>query len=109
VDTSSLFIRNAIGDPGDKPKGNETSWPNSVSQELQYYQRAIIKSQPIFVFCFGAFAYEFARRTLGEIPHHSHSYWGAKRLGEDFRKRVVGFRLGQTNIIAVAACIHCPW
>ena len=99
VDTSNLFIRNAIGEPDNKPKGNETSWPDPVLQELQYYQTAIIESRPIFVFCFGAFAYEFARRAIGEASHHSHGYWGAKRLGEDFRKRVAGFHPGQTNII----------
>ena len=99
VDTSNLFIRNAIGDPGDKPMGNETNWTDPVLQDLQYYQRAITESKPIIVFCFGAFSYEFAQRALGENPHHSHSYWGAKRLGEDFRKRVAGFHPGETNIL----------
>jgi hypothetical protein len=99
VDTSCLFVRNAIGDPGDKPEGNEPEWSRPVQEDLQSYKMMLVESKPKFVFCFGAFAYEFARRALGETPIQSHNYWGAERLGVDFCQRIASFNSEQTNIL----------
>jgi hypothetical protein len=98
VDTSNLFVRNAIGDPGNKPKGNEPEWSKQVQGDIQSYKTVLTESQPIFIFSFGAFAYEFARRALGEWPNYSHDYWGAERLGDDFRQRISSFLPERTNI-----------
>jgi hypothetical protein len=98
VDTSNLYIRNAIGDPVDKQQGTMILWSDPVCQELGSFYTTIKESHPIFVFCFGAFAYEFARRSIGEEIYHPHAFWGAKRLGDDFRKRVEGFHPSKTNI-----------
>jgi hypothetical protein len=37
---------------------------------------------------FGSFAFEFARRALVETPYQWYRWWGAKRLGEEFRGRI---------------------
>jgi hypothetical protein len=51
------------------------------------------------LFSFGAFAFEFARRALGEEPKQSHSYWGARDLGHEFRQRADQFDLSVTNLL----------
>ncbi len=98
VDTRCLFVRNAIGDPVNKPKGNEPEWSKPVQAEIQSYTTLLFKSKPIFVFCFGAFAYEFARRAMGEVPIHTYHDWGAEQLGLDFCQRIAGFNPERTNI-----------
>jgi hypothetical protein len=99
VDVSNLYIRNAIGDPINKPRGNMLTWSTPVVIEKEYFKNIVKESRPTLVFCFGAFSYEFARRSLSEKNIHPHGYWGAKRLGDDFRMRVKGFDLSKTNII----------
>ena len=61
--------------------------------------KTILKQHsPTFVFSFGAFSYEFIRRTLSEKPEYPHKYWGARSLGNNFRKRIVVFNSNQTNV-----------
>ena len=98
VDTSSIFIRNAIEDPTEKPRSNSTEW-NNVKEEIHQFGEMIHKYHPRILFSFGAFAFEFARRALGEKPEQSYSYWGARRLGQEFRQRVNQFDLSTTNLL----------
>ena len=98
VDTSKLFIRNAIEDPVNKPAGTASAWSVHVLGDVQDFHGMLTRYKPIFVFSFGAFAYEFARRALSETPEYAHAYWGARRLGADFRERVAKFSPDMPNV-----------
>lgn len=98
VDESSIFIRNAIEDPKFKPKGSEIVWYKSVTDQVVRYRQLVDKHHPIFIFCFGAFSYEFARRVIAESPEYKYSHWGAEHLGKDFLNRVSNFDSSQMNI-----------
>jgi hypothetical protein len=47
--------------------------------------------------CFGTFAFEFARRALGEQDKCNYGYWGTRRLGGKFRRRLGKFSPDRTN------------
>lgn len=98
VDTSCLFIRNAIEDPIFKPAGSEITWQEPVLTEITSYRRMVDRYHPSLIFCFGAFSYEFARRVMNEAPEYVYSHWGAVNLGLDFRNRVSSFEPDRTNI-----------
>jgi len=99
VDMSSVYIRNAIRDPAGKPRSNSIEWGTIIERELQGFQEVVRQYQPIILFSFGAFAFEFARRALGGEPKRSHSYWGVRRLGHEFRQRADHFDLNATNLL----------
>ncbi|MHB9094903.1 MAG: hypothetical protein ACYC21_09530 [Eubacteriales bacterium] len=100
IDTSVLYIRNAVGDPSHKPPGNQTLWDSDIlKNELNYYQRQCDDYKPIMILCFGAFSFEFARRTLDEQTPRQYNYWGARHLGEEFVTRTISFDVNKTNII----------
>jgi hypothetical protein len=98
VDTSKIYIRNAIEAPAEKPRPNSVGWGTTAEGELQEFQELVQGHQPKIIFSFGAFSFEFARRALGEEPRRSHTYWGARRLGNEFRQRVDQFDLNVTNL-----------
>lgn len=98
IDTSRLYIRNAIENPNTKPKNTQVEWALDIRPKMDELKTIIQQHNPIFVFSFGAFAYEFIRRTLGEKPEHAHKYWGAKSLGNTFRKHADQFDVNQTNV-----------
>ena len=99
VDSSSIYIRNAVENPDIKPKGNHVRWNTDVGVEIDCLRELILEFNPSFLFSFGAFSFEFARRSLKQEPERSYSYWGARRLGEEFRIRVEKFDLSNTNLI----------
>ena len=99
VDTSSIYIRNAIEDPAEKPRSSGVEWETIVEKELKEFQKVVREYQPRMLFSFGAFAFEFARRAFGEEPEHSHNYWGAKRLGREFEQRIAQFDLNAMNLL----------
>ena len=99
VDTSPLYIRNAIENPSNKPPSNVKEWSPDISHETSLFGGLITRHMPRFVFSFGAFSFEFARRSLGEEPRMVYSKWGAKELGQQFRNRIGDFDIGSPNII----------
>jgi hypothetical protein len=98
VDTSNLFIRNAIEDPKYKPLGSKIIWQNPVVDQVMDHRGLLVNHHPILLFCFGAFAYEFARRVMAESPEFAYSHWGAKNLGNDFLFRASSVDSNQVNI-----------
>jgi hypothetical protein len=99
VDTSSLYVRNAIESPYEKPPSNTAQWGPTVAEEISDFGKAIGTHQPKLLLSFGAFAFEFARRSLDEQPSRRYSYWGAKELGMEFRERVERFDPTSTNLL----------
>ena len=50
--------------------------------------RLLDENKPTLVLSFGAFAFEFMRRSLGESSHREFRYWNAEKLGKAFRSRL---------------------
>ena len=101
VDTSDLYIRNAIENPSEKPKSTDTAWENINVNAYQKLSVLIHKYKPAFIFCFGAFSYEFYRRSMGQTPVHHEKYWTTKRLGDMFRSQISNFNVHQSNVFSL--------
>lgn len=99
MDTSSLYVRNAIENSDQKPRGAELAWKTEVEQEIEQFRQLIHKHKPKLVLCFGAFAFEFARRVDFQKPEQNYGYWGAKRLGQEFSQRIDRFDIHISNIL----------
>jgi len=99
VDTSQIYVRNAIEDPSNKPPSRSIEWGMKVQNEVQEFQKIVREHCPKIIFSFGAFSFEFARRVLSEEPRRGYGYWGARRLGEQFRQRIEQFNLDTTNLL----------
>jgi hypothetical protein len=99
VDTSAIYVRNAVDDPTKKPTQTSMQWSKSAEGEISGLENLIKTYNPIMLFCFGAFAYEFTRRAIGEQERRKYGYWGARKLGDEFRYRIGNFDITKTNIV----------
>ncbi len=99
MDTSMLYIRNAIENPDYKPAGSKLDWGTEVEQEVKAFRQQVHECCPPLLLCFGAFAFEFVRRALEEEPSRKYNFWGAAQLGQEFRKRVKRFDVTTINAI----------
>src|SRR5271157_864811 len=99
VDTSTIYIRNAVDNPAKKPAPASSQWTKSADSEISGLESLIKTHKPIMLFCFGAFAFEFVRRAIGEQERRNYGHWGARRLGDEFRFRIRNFNPNKTNII----------
>ena len=98
VDASKIYIRNAIGDPVNKPSNAELIWNKHVQDEIADFSRLLRNYRPFMVFCFGAFAFEFARRA-SDIDGNKYGYWNTLKLGNEFAKRIKQCGDNDNNII----------
>jgi hypothetical protein len=98
LDMTDLYIRNAVDDPDKKPKDNSLGWNQDTVLEMQGLARLVEHYQPKLMFSFGAFAFEFTRRAVGEQDQRKFSYWGARELGNEFRKRINNCSADNVNI-----------
>ena len=99
INTADIYIRNAIDNPELKPGGTILEWGNILEAEILVLKKLLVEYCPIFVFSFGAFSFEFVRRTLDEMPRRNFGYWGAKSLGEEFVKRMSVFSPEKINLL----------
>ena len=68
INTSEIYIRNAITNPKNKPKQTDKTWVNQhIKEAINIFSNEIQNFQPIIIFCFGSFAYEFCCRSY-EAP-----------------------------------------
>lgn len=88
LDSSRLFIRNAVRDSNTKPAGKDLQWPG-LQSGLRTLAADLATFKPDVVLTFGAFAYEFGRRASGAEDLHPYSHWGSRRLGDAFREACV--------------------
>ena len=98
VDTSRLYVRNAVDCYKLKEEGRKINW-KSLNNEAEKLGELLECHEPPLVFTFGAFAFEFARRSLGEDKGRAYSYWSAKQLGKQFRDRTSNFSIDCINLI----------
>lgn len=87
LDTSRIFIRNAVTHRKLKPGAEDVEWPN-LQRHLKDLAADIATHQPEIVLSFGAFGFEFTRRAVGEKPIQPYNHWGTWHLGEEFRMRL---------------------
>jgi hypothetical protein len=99
IDTSSIYIRNAVEDPELKRISSDLSWGTEIQKEIDLFGALITTYRPQLVLCFGRFAFEFARRAIGELNHQRHGYWKAITLGAEFRKRISEFSPNRINVL----------
>lgn len=99
IDTSNIYIRNAIKDPNKKPKNGEKSWSSDVEKEILQYRRLCTQYNPKIILCFGAFAFEFARRANSEQNIKRFKDWNTRSLGSEFRNRITNFNIDEINVI----------
>lgn len=102
IDTSSLYIRNAIANSNDKPdRYNVDHWNSLVSNEINVL-RNLVKNKgykPKILFSFGAFSFEFCRRAVDNATPKAYGTWNTKSLGLEFKSRINDFNIDKTNII----------
>ena len=98
VDDSHLYVRNAIHNQEDKPAVNDIQWCSQLLEETEEFGTLLRSYEPTLVFTFGAFAFEFSRRSLEKEPRRNLRYWTTTRLGEEFRRTVEAFNPREVNV-----------
>ena len=97
--TDEIYIRNAVHHSSTKPRGNAVKWSSDLDEETGEMTRLLDSHAPKLVFSFGAFAFEFARRSRHESPPCPFSYWSTARLGCEFTERIRKFNRHSINLI----------
>lgn len=90
LDGRTLYVRNAVVSARVKPSAWSVTWAGELAEELEEFARLVAAHQPRIILSFGAFSFEFGRRTLGEQPK-SYNSWGggrARRRVPTSRRRV---------------------
>ncbi|MBL7129428.1 MAG: hypothetical protein ISS16_10670 [Ignavibacteria bacterium] len=99
VNEDKIYIRNAIKFAQDKPARSSVNWSSKILDNLLDELSTLIKkNNPVLIFSFGSFSYEFARRTLGE-DIKEYGDWNTLKLGDAFRKSMDKFDITKTNLI----------
>ena len=89
--TDDIYIRNAVHHASEKPRANALEWSFDLEAETSEMARLLDSYSPKLVFSFGAFAFEFARRSRDDSPHRPFNHWSTARLGQEFRRQIVEF------------------
>jgi hypothetical protein len=87
IETSEIYIRNAVADVSSKPERNQLVWSNKLPDEINILKNLCNEHSPILILTFGAFAYEFTLRAFGN-EHHKYDFWTTETLGDEFRKNI---------------------
>ena len=97
VDTSRLSLRNAVQDAGDKPLPNAKDWNPELANAASEFGELVGTYAPSFIFTFGAFAFEFARRGLSRQQDRAFQYW-TTRIGQEFQGSISTFDPQGVNV-----------
>lgn len=91
IDTSVLYVRNAVHNAADKPPYRRSDWPSHLAAETRGLSALVARHRPRLLLTFGAFAFEFTRRSLDRGPPRAVSHWTSIALGNEFRRSVEHF------------------
>lgn len=97
VATAQLYVRNAVQDAVDRPRAKDIQWQPDLLKGTRALGNLLTSYTPTMVFVFGAFAFEFTRRSSGENSR-KYGCWTTKALGKEFRQRVGAFDPEGINI-----------
>ena len=98
VDDSQLYVTNAVHNQEDRPPSSAKKWDSRLSEETDDFRRLLGTYAPPMVFTFGAFAFEFARRSLVREPMKSFGHWTTRKLGAEFKRSVTEFSPREVNV-----------
>ena len=98
VDDSQLYVRNAVHRQEDKPSGDAMDWESKPLEEMDEFGRLLGTYRPTLLLTFGAFAFEFARRSLAREPRRKFDCWTTEKLGAEFRRTVREFNPRELNV-----------
>ena len=98
IDTTNIFIRNAVSDCGIVPN-TLNWWGPEVAKEIVSFREMVLEHKPKILICFGAFPFEFLRRVYEIKPEKGPKYWGTSNLEDEFRKAIENFDINKTNRI----------
>ncbi|MEG0774064.1 hypothetical protein [Clostridium sp.] len=87
IETSQIYIRNAVADVSLKPERNQLLWSTELCHEINILKNLCNKHNPVLIFTFGSFSYEFTLRML-QKEQHKYNFWTTERLGDEFRKNI---------------------
>ena len=97
--TNGIYIRNAVHHASGKPHNTVQEWSSDLDEETLEMAHLLASHAPKLVFSFGAFAFEFVRRSRDEAPRHAFRFWSTAKLGCEFRRRIPAFTQHNTNLI----------
>jgi hypothetical protein len=104
-DDRAMYIRNAISLVAHKPAPSARAWSGQVQTELEEFTRLTRKHRPLLIISFGAFACEFALRSLptSAPPRETIPFgdWSTKALGARFLEVCSSFDLSTTNHVSL--------
>jgi hypothetical protein len=103
IDTRTIYIRNAVESPADKPTKTAINWPTVLNPKTTEVRQLLELHSPVFLLCFGQFSFEFARRALSQQPKHSCAQWTILALRDEFNRRIAAF---DPNCINVLPLLH---
>jgi hypothetical protein len=99
MDTRGIHFRNILADLALKPEPAYKEWSPATDSAVAGLRSLLVAHRPVILVSFGAFAFEAVRRALAEHEWHPHGWWSAKRLGDEFRKRIRDFEPGESNVL----------
>ena len=99
IDTTNLYIRNAVHNPAEKPTYRQRDWSPNLTGQTRDLAKLIALHRPKLLLTFGAFAFEFTRRSLNQYPSQAVAHWTSKGLGCEFKHRVQAFDPDQFNLL----------
>ena len=73
-------------------------WGSKLLEETDDFGKLLGTYAPPLVFTFGAFAFEFARRSLAREPRKSRRDWTTRELGMEFKRSVKEFNPREVNV-----------
>ena len=98
VDDSQLYVRNAVHNPEERPHYGAKDWCSKLLEDTDYFGQLLGTHEPPLVCTFGAFAFEFARRSLVRGPERSRRHWTTRELGNEFTRSVKEFNPEEVNV-----------
>jgi hypothetical protein len=97
LDGTQLYTRNAVEDPNDKNElGKLRPLTESFGQDLI---KRVNSGDPHLLITFGAFSYEFAQRSCGQVPDCNWKDRRVDELGGAFRRELEKIGPNRTNIL----------
>lgn len=102
-DDAAIYVRNAVGLSAHRPSRAEREWAGPVQGELSEFSRITEEHRPLIIFTFGAFACEFAFRSVRGAKsgreNRPFRSWSTKALGSEFIEACRNFDASAINIV----------